>query len=339
MVCSEVPVRPAYASMNSSEGNTRRLGRAVAGTLPVVVLAVCGQTEVALAIAIALFWWVIFQKSRGGGELVELAEEVSQKNLELRTRERALVQTVQETEESNSSKDKYLSTISHELRTPLTSIRAYSEMLADFCEDESTELRDDFLRVIMTESERLTRLIDDLLDLAKLEREGDVWEPQKINVNDLLVQCLRSIGGLAIEKMVEFNLAETVGDAVVEGVPDRLQQAFTNVLANAWRFSPPESEIVVRLLRDDHHCTIRVRDHGPGIPEDEFNKVFDRFKQVGSDEDAHRKGTGLGLAITKEIVARHNGSIHCENHPDGGAVFVFKLPCHAAVTVARSSRS
>ncbi|MCA8958119.1 MAG: HAMP domain-containing histidine kinase, partial [Planctomycetes bacterium] len=227
---------------------------------------------------------------------------------------------------------------SHELRTPLTSIRAYSEILSEFTADESPEARNEFLRVISGESERLTRLVDDLLDLARMESGVEHWEPELVDLRRVLELCLVCLGGLTIEKLVTFTL-HAERSHVVEGNADRLQQAFTNVLANAWRFSPAGADIEVTLTGQGPRCTVLVRDRGPGVAEDLRERVFDRFMRDNRGTDpGDGSSTGLGLSITREIVARHRGRIWCENHPDGGAVFAIDLPRATAVGASLDDR-
>jgi len=301
----------------------------VIGVVGVAAIAFFSWPAAAMAAAMASVQGLLWRSRslRRATDLDDLATELETKNLELRTREAELVRVAHEVEEVGHAKDQYIFAISHELRTPLTSIRAYSEMLADFCGDESAEVRGDFLRVIVQESERLTRLINDLLDLARMESGAEFWNPQAINLKAIVKRCFESLGGLAIEKMATFNLIAPDEDILVEGDQDRMQQAITNVLANAWRFSPESADIDVTIERHGHDCSMRVRDHGPGIPAGKLDQVFERFVQVDDNSTERRVGTGLGLAITREIIERHDGKITCENHPEGGAVFVFRLPC------------
>lgn len=306
----------------------------VAGALAVVGMPAASL----LAIGCVLLFYLRSERAAQDQDLGECLDDLERKNVELRLREQQALELVGELESLNDAKDGYMSTISHELRTPLTSIRAYSEILSEFTADESPEARNEFLRVISGESERLTRLVDDLLDLARMESGVEHWEPELVDLRRVLELCLVCLGGLTIEKLVTFTL-HAERSHVVEGNADRLQQAFTNVLANAWRFSPAGADIEVTLTGQGPRCTVLVRDRGPGVAEDLRERVFDRFMRDNRGTDpGDGSSTGLGLSITREIVARHRGRIWCENHPDGGAVFAIDLPRATAVGASLDDR-
>lgn len=262
-------------------------------------------------------------------------EEVLRKNLELRAREQALLENLGQVEAKVLASEQQLSSISHELRTPLTSIRAFSEILAQYAEDESAELRGDFLGVIMTEAERLGRLVDDLLEIARLDSEQVEWETEEVELGQLIAQTLLCVTGLTQEKEVLFELETPEQPLRVEAVPDRLHQAMLNLIANAWRFSPSGGRVRIALTSSGRECSLCVEDEGPGVPEGQRERIFERFVTSAGRED-QAQGTGLGLAITRSIVERHGGTISCGEASIGGAAFAICLPLRQPERVAQA---
>ncbi|MCA1909709.1 MAG: HAMP domain-containing histidine kinase [Magnetospirillum sp.] len=222
-------------------------------------------------------------------------------------------------------KDDFISTVTHELRTPLTSIRSFSEILFDNPAMDETQ-RQEFLAIVIKESERLTRLINQVLDMAKLESGRMTWVIAPVSPRALVEDCVAATQALFEDKNVvlETDLAD-LPDIATDA--DKVMQVVINLLSNAVKFVEADSgRVFLRLTREGDGIRLSVDDNGPGLPPQALETVFDRFLQVGDTMTNKPKGTGLGLAISKTIVEHLGGRIWAENGAQGGAVFTFTLP-------------
>lgn len=275
--------------------------------------------------ALATSFNVMSEKLEHSRRRIEEQNRTLEQKVAARTRE--LLRAYEELQSLDRAKDSFLSSVSHELRTPLTSIRSFSEILLDYGDDEDPKVRREFLTIIKDESERLSRLINQVLDLAKIEAGCMTWEVANFDFRDLVEGAVRALSGLEHTKPVGFEVLVPDEPVAYFGDRDRLHQVLTNLLTNAWKFSPDGSDVTVTLRSLDGGLELRVADRGPGIPDDdEKEHVFDRFRQGVHNLTDKPEGTGLGLPISKEIVQMHGGFIACEDNPEGGAVFLFLLP-------------
>ncbi len=236
-------------------------------------------------------------------------------------------------ERANAAKSTFLANISHELRTPLQSILGFSELaLARGPADARLQ---SMLASIQAGGQRMLVLVNNLLDLSRLESPVGEIHRQRQDIGPALRAVGDELQGLAQARGLRLLLPAADAPALwVAGDAFRLQQVLRNVLANAIRFAPAGSAITVDwLARPGAEHTIRVRDHGPGIPEDECDSIFEAFVQSSRTRDGSG-GTGLGLAICRKIMQGHGGSISACNHADGGAVFQITLPACADSEVA-----
>ncbi len=228
--------------------------------------------------------------------------------------------------ELDRMKDDFISTVTHELRTPLTSIRAFSEMLHD---DPKIDLADRtrFLGIIVGETERLTRLINQILDLAKLESGRAEWTTTSVDVGEVVLEAAESLGQLYRDKAVELvcQIAEPLPP--VQADRDRLTQVVINLLSNAVKFVPAASgKVGVRVAADDKGIMVEVADNGPGLTAEECTVVFEKFRQGGNTLTDKPQGTGLGLPISRQIVEYFGGKLWVESQPGAGATFIFTIP-------------
>jgi signal transduction histidine kinase len=223
--------------------------------------------------------------------------------------------------EVDRRKSDFLNTVSHELRTPLTSIKAFSEILL---EQEPGEADREFLGIIDQEADRLTRLIEDLLDLSRIEDGEAVGAMVRLPLDVVVDTCLRSCRALASQKGVHL-VRLSGGEAVVRGDRDRLAQVVTNLLSNAIKFTSPGGEVRVETTRVGGEAVIAVTDTGVGIPEADLARIFEKFQQVDRG-DAGSGGSGLGLPIVRSIVEAHRGRIAVESVPGRGSTFRVHLP-------------
>lgn len=222
-------------------------------------------------------------------------------------------------------KSDFLSTVSHELRTPLTSIRSFSEILLRYDVDDA-EKRKKFVGIIHNEAERLTRMINELLDLSKIEAGRMELQPEPLELEAVFARAVSATHPLFAER--EINVVSTV-EALLPPVyadADRLHQVLTNLLANSVKFSPKGGTIRLSGVKKEGFALISVEDEGPGIPPDRLEQIFERFHQVRDPQKSHPLGTGLGLTISREIVDKMGGNIWVESEFGAGAVFSFTVP-------------
>lgn len=226
-------------------------------------------------------------------------------------------------------KDDFMSSVTHELRTPLTSIRALAELMLDDPGMEATQ-RQDFLGLVVAETERLTRLVNQVLDMAKIESGAADWRHERIDLRTLVQQAVQTTRELFRERgaVVVLHLPETVPPLLAD--PDRLMQVLVNLLSNAAKFVPPDGgRVEVALRVEEDRIVVTVRDNGPGVPADQQALVFEKFRQ-GGDAANRPQGTGLGLPISRRIVEHFGGRLWLESKPGRGACFGFELPLHSA---------
>ncbi len=221
-------------------------------------------------------------------------------------------------------KDEFISTVSHELRTPLTSIRGALGLLSAGMLGEVNEKASNLLRIAVTNSDRLVRLINDILDLERMQSGRAPLTFRKIALEDLARQALEAMQPMA--DAGEIHLVCDSEATQVEADADRLLQVLTNLLSNAIKFSPPQSIVRVTMSRGVNGVTLSVVDQGRGIPSDKLETVFDRFQQVDATDARQKGGTGLGLAICRTIVQQHGGCIWAESNQGNGTIFHLFLP-------------
>jgi len=222
-------------------------------------------------------------------------------------------------------KSDFLSTVSHELRTPLTSIRSFSEILLRY-EVDDPEKRKKFVGIISSEAERLSRMINDLLDLSKIEAGRLDLQPAPLELESVFSRALGTSQPLFAERGVQASSEIQTGLPPVHADADRLHQVLTNLLANSVKFSPEGGTIRLSGRQQDGFALISVSDQGPGIPPDRLEQVFERFHQVRDPQKSHPLGSGLGLTISREIVEQMGGKIWVESEVGAGAVFSFTVP-------------
>ena len=226
-------------------------------------------------------------------------------------------------------KDEFMSSVTHELRTPLTSIRALAELMLD---DPAmpTEQRQQFIGIVVGETERLSRLVNQVLDLAKIEAGRAEWHDTEVDMRALVLQAVDTTRELFRENGCAVGVALPPDDAqpapLVCADPDKLKQVMLNLLSNAVKVVPQGSgQVRIGLTADARQLAVTVADNGPGISAPEQEAAFDKFRQVG-DPRGRRQGTGLGLPISRQIVEHYGGSIGVQSRPGQGATFHFTLP-------------
>ncbi len=216
----------------------------------------------------------------------------------------------------------FVSDVAHELRTPLTAIRGNAEMLSD--PDLPPEMHEKFLSLIIGESERLSRLTNDLLTLKRLESDAVPFELSRVNLGKVCRGVIDTLEPILRDRQAHV---EVVGEAPdVLGSPDRLKQVVSNLVENASRFIDPGGHITIELFGLRGNSIVAVKDDGCGFGDVDPALLFDRFYRTDSSRSRGTGGTGLGLAIVKSVVEAHDGSVEAINLPDGGACFIVALP-------------
>ncbi|WP_339631620.1 sensor histidine kinase [uncultured Sneathiella sp.] len=259
-------------------------------------------------------------------QVIEYSHRLEQKSAELERATAQLRNANERLQELDSLKDHFLSMVSHELRTPLTSLRAFGEILVDNPE-VSPEERTQFLNVIIKESSRLTRLIDQLLDLARMEAGQMDWSLNTVDMEATLHEAMAALAGLIKENdvIVDVNIPDHLPK--VRADRDQLIQVIINLVSNAIKFCDKSNgRIDVAVSVADNMLEVSVSDNGKGIPENMSMRIFEKFHQSLDRDEDKPQGSGLGLAICREIVTFHGGQVWVVNKPEGGAVFSFTVP-------------
>lgn len=239
----------------------------------------------------------------------------------------AIVRDISERLKTDKMKNEFISTVSHELRTPLTSVRAslglISQGIVGDIPDEALEM----LKIAGNNTERLLLLINDILDIQKIESGQMAFKFQSLSLMPFLQQAIQDNAGYGEEHGVEFVIANEIADATVYADKDRLMQVLANLLSNAAKFSPTGETVEISVARhSDDSVRISVTDHGPGIPEEFIPKLFEKFTQSDSSDTRQKGGTGLGLSITKVIVEKHGGKVDFISRQGVGSTFYVELP-------------
>lgn len=259
-------------------------------------------------------------------QVIEYSRQLEQKSQELEAMTAELRAVNERLQELDRLKDDFIATVSHELRTPLTSIRSFSELLVDNPALEEQQ-RQRFLGIIVKESERLTRLINQILDLAKMEAGRMEWSMAQVDPRGVIEDALAATSGLIEETglALEVCLPDRLPPLWVDR--DRLIQVLLNLLSNAVKFCEGSGgRVRVTAGVAEGRLRVSVSDNGPGIAPADQERIFDRFLQAGSTLTDKPKGTGLGLPISRQIIERFGGRLWVESEPGSGATFIFELP-------------
>ncbi len=269
----------------------------------------------------------------GDDEFAELAESFNAmmdrivETMEaLKTAQDELIEARDKALASARTETQFLINVSHELRTPMTSILSFAEILKDYGQQDPEE-REEFLDIIISEAQRLTRLVEDVLDLSKLQSGTQRFHVTRVDVKATLWDVVQATRTLGLEKEVTLELDVPEESLETAGDRDRLKQVWTNLISNAVKFSFEKKKVEIFARRLGPFIEVGVRDQGPGIPEDQQEIIFQRFRQAVSDIITEKpRGTGLGLTISKDIVEKHGGSIRVESAPGKGATFFVRIP-------------
>ena len=320
------------------EGYARRVG--AAGVERIVAdarLVQFVETQLAGAIGSAsarvMVASVVEEEALELDDVMRILDEASQ----LRAYSRELEQVTADLRAANDKlksldrlKDDFMSSVTHELRTPLTSIRALAELMLDDPQMDAAQ-RQHFLGIVVAETERLTRLVNQVLDMAKIESGHAQWHNTDVDMRALVQQAAQTVAELLHERGATLRLSLPDDAPVIRADRDRLMQVLMNLLTNAAKFVPDiGGRVELRLSTDPQGLTVEVQDNGPGVPAALRDQVFEKFRQ-GDDARGRPQGTGLGLPISRQIVEHFGGRMELRPDQGQGACFAFTLPwTHAA---------
>ena len=235
-------------------------------------------------------------------------------------------QDVTEQEKLDKMRKEFVANVSHELRTPLTTIKSYTETLLDGAMDNK-EYTANFLQVINSESERMTRLVKDLLQLSKLDYDKMEWNMKRLNILSIIRDCVMKMEIAAKQKnqLLSFEAQEELCE--IKGDRDRIEQVIINIIGNAIKYTPENGSIKVTAEMLGNNVEIKIADNGMGIPREDLPRLFERFYRVDKARSRAMGGTGLGLSIAKNIVEAHNGTIRIESEYGKGSEVIMDFPC------------
>ncbi|HTV82878.1 MAG TPA: response regulator [Acidobacteriaceae bacterium] len=257
----------------------------------------------------------------------------AQLNAELEGANAALEKQRSQADHANKLKSQFLASMSHELRTPLNAITGFSELLADQVAGQLNEKQQRFLTHIRDASKHLLQLINDVLDLSKIEAGEIHLEPTLLSPAAVIGEVIAGVESLVRQRSIELR-ADCDPALLVRADPRRLKQILYNLLSNAIKFTPFQGSIIVTVACDDGFLRFEVTDTGPGISKEDQQIIFEEFRQAAPSASGVKEGTGLGLAITRKLVEKHGGHIEVESERGAGSTFRFWLPTSDATPAA-----
>jgi len=238
-----------------------------------------------------------------------------------------VVRDITERKQMDKMKNEFISTVSHELRTPLTSIRGSLGLISGGAVGDLPAQADEMLKIATNNTERLLLLINDILDIQKIESGQMAFKFQKLEVMPFLKKALADNAAYGEQHGVMFRIVKRLENAYVYADKDRLMQVMANLLSNAAKFSPDNESVEINVAyHNDDSLRISVTDHGPGIPVEFQSKLFDKFTQSDSSDARQKGGTGLGLNISRAIIEKHGGRIDFISRKNIGTTFFIELP-------------
>lgn len=329
-----------YASAAAGSWSLAVLRRSLGGLASILVFGAGAGLAIYLLLTRRLRWLgVEVSKLREGDfserptGLVALAnpegDEIEQLASSFHTMGERIVDQVQALRDTDEHRRQLIASVSHDLRTPLAALEGYLETLLLKGEQVSPAERRSYLEIARKSSARLSRLVDELFELAKLEATSALPDIEAFNLEDLLLDVLQKFQLRAREGGVEIRVEVDEDASFASAEIGMIERVFENLVDNALRHTPPEGEIRVHLSRVHDNVEVRVQDSGAGIPARDLPHIFDRFYRAGAARDTESGGAGLGLAIAKRIVELHRGTLRASSEVGVGTRFTFELPAAA----------
>jgi len=257
-----------------------------------------------------------------------LTNALNLKIMNLQAKVDSLSEAYEHLEELDKNKTRFISAVSHELRSPLSSIRAFSEILLNY-EDIDTATVKEFIGIINKESERLTQLTGEILDIVRIESGKIQWHMDSVNMGDVILSAVKTMQSLAKGKGLYIEASIPEGIDRIKGDKNKLLQVVLNLLSNSIKFTS-QGKITAGVENMQDSVRVFVTDTGEGIYPEEKDKIFDEFYRIGDDLAGRPKGSGLGLSISKKIIEAHEGGIWVESELGKGSTFFFTIPKETA---------
>lgn len=236
----------------------------------------------------------------------------------------AVIQDITRERKLEHLRREFVGDVSHELRTPLSYLQGYTEVLLDGLVEDKDE-QDKYLNIILEETLRLRRLVDELLELSQIEAGHIPLKKEQISIALVIKKVVEKLRPLAKDKNISFD-TRIQGTPMILADEDRIEQVLINLVDNAIRYSKEGSEVKIEVREKDAGVIVAIKDSGPGIPEDEIPFIWERFYKIDKARTRQKGGTGLGLAIVKKIIGIHGGRVWVKNCDEGGTEFCFYLP-------------
>ena len=293
-------------------------------------LFIVGLAVIAILVSVGIARMVVNktrEAERGLRQSKDLLEQrVQERTEELEKQAVELKHIRDDAIRANQHKSEFLANMSHELRTPLNAVIGFSEVLKEKMFGELNEKQDEYVQDIHSSGHHLLSLINDILDLSKIEAGRMEINLTRFDLPSALENSFSLIKERTARHGIEFesHIDDQLGD--FDGDERKIKQIMLNLLSNAIKFTPEGGQISVRALKEPGHVKIMVKDTGVGIAPDDQNRIFEEFQQVGTDTDSKNEGTGLGLTLTKTFVEMHDGTLSVESEPGKGSTFTFTLP-------------
>ena len=265
-------------------------------------------------------------------QVIAYSRKLEEKSRELEATSAELRRANVQLKELDRLKDDFISTVTHELRTPLTSIRALTALLHEDPEMDATQ-RIRFLGIVIKESERLTRLINQVLDMAKIESGNAEWRTSEIDLKEVIEDAVSATSQLVRDNRVALLVDLPHEVPLITADRDRLMQVLLNLISNAVKFcDSTDGQVNIKLSEEQDTLRVDVSDNGQGIRLEDQKIIFEKFRQVGNTLTGKPQGTGLGLSISRQIISHFGGRLWVESLPGGGATFSFTMPLSKAQT-------
>lgn len=239
----------------------------------------------------------------------------------------AVIRDMTEERRLDKLRKDFIANVSHELRTPISLLQGYSEAIVDNIA-ESKEEKNELAQIIHEESQRMGRLVNELLDIARMEAGHIQLNIEQVDANSFVDRILKKFNGIANENNIHMELIKNINEPTAFIDPDRMEQVFTNLIDNAIRHSEKHGEVRVTVSNNTDKLSVSIQDSGSGIPDEDLPFVFERFYKADKSRERNKekKGTGLGLAIAKNIIEAHHGTISVKSKLKQGTTFSFEIP-------------
>ena len=243
-----------------------------------------------------------------------------------------VLQDITEHEKLDTMRKEFVANVSHELKTPITTIKSYTETLIDGAMDDK-EICGSFLSVIDKESDRMARLVSDLLQLSRMDHKKNNFNSSRFDIDNLIKDIVNKLDISFKEKNHIIKMGLCDKNIIINGDKDRIEQVIQNILTNAIKYTPNNGIVSINIREENEQAMISIKDNGIGIPEKDVSRIFERFYRVDKARSRDMGGTGLGLSIAKHIIEQHGGDISVKSEVGKGTEFKIKLPVDKSVDI------